>query len=132
MLSKIGFAAACLASMVSATPETRYATCTLSDNDDLLGASPGDGYDVSGVIAFKEERNGDLQITAVVEGLKTEFFHGFHIHAFGDISQGCKTGTKGHFNPEGVNHGEWSNFQRDRHDGDLRGLQTDANGRADY
>ena len=147
MLSKIVFAA-CMAFVVSADKkekgrgdkedkddkdeeETRYAICRLQDQDDLVDPPSNDGYDVSGLIAFKEEKKGDLEITAVVEGLKSNFFHGFHIHAFGDISGGCGS-TTGHFNPKEVDHGEWSNSKKERHHGDLRGLLTDENGRADY
>ena len=31
--------------------------------------------------------------------------HGFHIHASGDLSNGCQS-TGPHYNPKGVNHGK--------------------------
>lgn len=59
--------------------------------------------------------DGKTKIHAEVEGL-TPGLHGFHVHAFGDLTGGCAT-TGGHFNPHGKQHGAPSD--ENRHVGDL-------------
>ena len=49
------------------------------------------------IIEFEED--GTL-ISGFVSGLGTKK-HGFHVHEFGDLSDGCKS-CGGHFNPYGV------------------------------
>ena len=47
------------------------------------------------------EDNGITVISGVVTGLGENRWHGFHVHEFGDLSDGCKA-CGGHFNPYGV------------------------------
>ena len=54
-------------------------------------------------------------------------YHGFHIHEFGDLSDGCES-TGSHFNPLYQNHGASSDDALHRHFGDLGNIQEDANG----
>jgi superoxide dismutase, Cu-Zn family len=80
---------------------------------------------VSGVITFTQ-KGDDVQITGSITGL-TEGMHGFHVHAFGDISStkdGLSTG--GHFNPAGKMHG--GQHAAERHVGDLGNIKADAKG----
>lgn len=55
---------------------------------------------VTGKITFTETSDGAILIEGQVVGL-TEGKHGFHVHALGDLSNGC-TSTGAHFNPENV------------------------------
>ncbi|PVU89878.1 hypothetical protein BB561_005131 [Smittium simulii] len=60
---------------------------------------------VTGVVRFKQESaESKILISAEFNGLP-EGKHGFHIHEFGDNTNGCLS-TGGHFNPLGVNHGD--------------------------
>lgn len=55
--------------------------------------------------------------------------HGFHIHEFGNLSNGCVTAGK-HFNPFGNTHGGPNS--KIRHIGDLGNVQSDAEGNGTY
>ena len=43
------------------------------------------------------------KITGLSEGE-----HGFHVHEFGDLSNGCES-AGAHYNPDGVEHGDLKN-----------------------
>ena len=55
--------------------------------------------------------------------------HGFHIHTFGDFSEGC-TSAGGHYNPDGTDHGAAHDHASDRHAGDLAEVVANYQGRA--
>ena len=55
-----------------------------------------------------------------MRGLNPNSLHGFHIHEFGDLSEGCKTAGP-HYNPFRKDHG---GFDQNRHVGDLGNLKT--------
>ena len=85
------------------------------------------GEEGSGIIHFKQDASGKpCVITGKLKNLKPGL-HGFHIHEFGDTSNGC-TSTGGHFNPKKVDHGSPTDPPEKRHFGDLGNVTADASG----
>jgi len=80
---------------------------------------------VNGEIKFEQDsKGGPTTIKGVLKGLKPGN-HGFHIHAFGDFSNGC-TSAGPHFNPFNKEHG--SSKDDNRHVGDLGNVTAGADG----
>jgi len=83
------------------------------------------GDQVNGVIRFNQaDPEGPTTITGEIKGLPPGL-HGFHVHEWGDNSEGCKTAGD-HFNPLKRTHGG----PRDdtRHLGDLGNVEADIKG----
>lgn len=80
---------------------------------------------VQGTIYFKQEGE-KCRITGEVTGLAPGK-HGFHIHQYGDRTNGC-TSTGGHWNPTNVDHAGPND--ESRHYGDLGNVTADAAGTA--
>ncbi len=64
---------------------------------------------------LKENASSPVKITGEIKGLP-EGKHGFHVHQFGDQTDGC-TSAGPHFNPFGKDHG--APGDEVRHAGDL-------------
>ncbi|XP_063954755.1 superoxide dismutase [Cu-Zn]-like [Lytechinus pictus] len=90
------------------------AVCTL--------AGPGE---VKGVINFEAKEAG-VNVSGTVTGLAPGQ-HGFHIHQFGDNTNGCVS-AGGHFNPNAKTHG--APEDEERHAGDLGNIVADDSGTA--
>ena len=74
--------------------KTHYAIVTMNPDGDS---------GVKGIIKLTQEHGGKTKISAKIEGLAPGP-HGFHIHEFGDLTEGCKTAGP-HYNPESKVHG---------------------------
>lgn len=90
-----------------------------------VAVSRGDSK-VKGVVHF--EQNSESEPTTIsweIEGNDPNALRGFHIHQFGDNTNGC-TSAGPHFNPFGKEHGAPEDDIR--HVGDLGNITTDALG----
>ena len=82
------------------------------------------GEKVRGILSFNRLEDGRTHVSGEVHGLaKGE--HGFHIHQFGDTSNGCAS-CGGHFNPTAATHG--APTDKVRHAGDLGNIVAGDNG----
>ncbi len=100
---------------ITEAQETTVAQCILEHSSTVKGSilliqAPGTATLVKGTI------------TGLTPGL-----HGFHIHEFGDMSDGCKS-MGGHYNPDGVDHGDIN----EGHVGDLGNITADESGTAKF
>jgi len=82
------------------------------------------GEHVRVVITFTRLEDGRTHVSGEVSGL-AKGLHGFHIHQFGDTTNGCAS-CGGHFNPHGGSHG--APDAKVRHAGDLGNIQAGDNG----
>jgi Cu-Zn family superoxide dismutase len=88
------------------------------------------GPRINGHVIFTENATrGGVDIHVDIQGLRKNAKHGFHIHEYGDLSDGCES-MCAHFNPLGKKHGGPNS--QERHVGDLGNLVTDHNGVARY
>ena len=78
--------------------------------------------DVQGIIKMKQDPGKPTIIRGLIKGLEPGE-HGFHIHEFGDLSNGCET-AGAHYNPDNVDHGDL----QQGHVGDLENVIADENG----
>ncbi|EPY50775.1 superoxide dismutase Sod1 [Schizosaccharomyces cryophilus OY26] len=81
---------------------------------------------VNGVVTFEQENEkSPVTVSVDLKGNDANVKRGFHIHQFGDNTNGC-TSAGPHFNPTGTTHGD--RVASVRHVGDLGNVTTDANG----
>ena len=108
----------CSCSKVNAINEaeqTVVAQCILEHSDAVKGS-----------ILLMQAPNTATMIKGTITGLEPGL-HGFHIHEFGDMSDGCKS-MGGHYNPDGVDHGDIN----EGHVGDLGNITADESGTAKF
>lgn len=82
---------------------------------------------VEGVVTLLQEDDGPTTVKVRVTGL-TPGLHGFHLHQYGDTTNGCIS-TGPHFNPNGMTHG--APEDEIRHAGDLGNIVADSDGVAE-
>lgn len=81
---------------------------------------------VCGTVHFEQSSESEpTLITLEVTGNDPNALRGFHIHQFGDNTNGC-TSAGPHFNPFKKEHG--APEDSDRHVGDLGNIHTDSEG----
>ncbi|KAK3821119.1 MAG: cytoplasmic Cu/Zn superoxide dismutase [Benniella sp.] len=94
---------------------TVEAICVLRDNKS----------NIQGKITFTQEsEDAPVSVSANLTGLSPGK-HGFHVHEYGDNSNGCLS-AGAHYNPHGKTHGCPTSL--DRHVGDLGNIEADAEG----
>jgi len=80
---------------------------------------------IEGTVIFKEElKKKEVIIKINLKGLK-EGLHGFHVHEFGDLREGCNS-LCAHYNPFNKEHG--GPDDKERHVGDLGNIKANENG----
>jgi Cu-Zn family superoxide dismutase len=77
---------------------------------------------VSGVVRFVQPAGGRTIVNASIKGLSAGK-HGFHVHEFGNLTEGCKT-AGAHYNPTKKTHG--APFDTERHVGDMGNVVSDG------
>ena len=80
---------------------------------------------IYGVVSFKQyiinnKPENKTRVYGTIKGLPIGL-HGFHIHTFGDLSNGCDS-AGAHFNPTGKDHGGLNSINR--HVGDMGNLES--------
>ncbi|RUS35545.1 superoxide dismutase [Jimgerdemannia flammicorona] len=87
------------------------------------------GPSVTGTILLSQENeSASTVIKGTITGLK-KGNHGFHIHEFGDNTNGCVS-AGAHYNPHGKNHG--APDKDIRHTGDLGNVFANDDGVAEF
>ena len=94
---------------------TRYGVAVIAPNEN----------GITGVVHFLD-KGGVLHIDYDLKGL-SDGKHGFHVHQYGDLTEGCKSACS-HFNPLHTVHG--GRHSKIRHAGDLGNI-TSKNGIAE-
>ncbi|PON42815.1 Superoxide dismutase [Cu-Zn] [Trema orientale] len=82
---------------------------------------------VEGVVTLTQDDSGPTTVKVRVTGL-TPGPHGFHLHEYGDTTNGCIS-TGAHFNPNNLTHGAPEDDVR--HAGDLGNIIANAEGVAE-
>ncbi|OMO84380.1 hypothetical protein CCACVL1_10842 [Corchorus capsularis] len=82
---------------------------------------------VEGVVTLTQEDDGPTTVNVRITGL-TPGPHGFHLHEYGDTTNGCMS-TGAHFNPNNMTHG--APEDETRHAGDLGNIIANADGVAE-
>ena len=92
--------------------------------------NPDGNNTANGKVLFSQSTyDGPTKIKAEFKCLKKNALHGFHVHIFGDLSEGCVTAGP-HYNPFGKFHGGPEDSER--HVGDLGNVTSDSEGNAVY
>lgn len=119
---------------ISECPRTKSKKCHCEDinrlseaNETVTAVSVLEHSDsVKGTILFKQSAGQPTLIVGKIQGLEPGK-HGFHIHEYGDLSDGCDS-AGAHYNPDNVKHGDI----KKGHVGDLGNVVAGTDGVADF
>ncbi|KAG8758187.1 Superoxide dismutase [Cu-Zn] [Ceratobasidium sp. 423] len=127
MFGKVNFVAALALLSLSVSAKL---TCETKKDIYAKAYLTGPNGTVAGVVNFYQPSGLErVKVTGTLKGLGTQGKKGFHIHEFGDISNGC-TSPGGHFNPYSKNHGGPESTER--HVGDLGNIVAGPDGTATF
>jgi Cu-Zn family superoxide dismutase len=132
--SLVLFSTLFLAKMNKLTTLNREKTLLCADQENTARAAlcilhPNNST-TQGLVLFKQNNfDAPVVIKGKFTGLKSNAKHGFHIHQFGDLSDGCNTAGP-HYNPTATSHG--GPEDEERHIGDLGNILSDSEGNATY
>ncbi|XP_041349847.1 superoxide dismutase [Cu-Zn], chloroplastic-like isoform X3 [Gigantopelta aegis] len=104
-----------------------YARCNVNPDKNLADTEKNR---ITGVIQLRQKMHHDIEIRVHLQGFDLEttiHHHGFHVHQFGDDSEGCKS-FGGHFNPDETVHG--GPHDDVRHVGDWGNIHCNSKGEA--
>ena len=99
---------------------TLYGVCIMN---------PDGGSGVNGLVKLTHKQGEKIKMNIKITGLAPGE-HGFHIHQFGNLTEGCKTAGP-HFNPKNRLHGGPTDAEEARHYGDLGNVTANADGVAE-
>lgn len=91
---------------------------------------PAKGSEAKGMVLFMQHSyNSPTKVKGTFENLKKNSKHGFHIHQYGDNTDGCISAGP-HYNPFDKTHGGIED--KERHAGDFGNVVTDVNGKGTF
>jgi Cu-Zn family superoxide dismutase len=123
-------------SLLKSTNDKNKIKCDEKENDYLCAKAaicvlnPSKNYEAKGLVLFNQASyTSPTIIKGTFENLKPNAKHGFHIHTYGDSTDGCMSAGP-HYNPFTKTHGGL--YDDERHVGDLGNVESDENCKATF